>query len=168
MVANGRRRSPVSPSHFASSAATATAVTVPSLSLAPTYGQMGVPAYVKAALCSAHPRSAICQCQGASAVSMATPPASRGASVSECKRVRASGAGNPQFRATSTPADRTQPPGLLPPLLPLLLSTTFSAAAVAILRRHPLDHPLPPTTRDRLGPRYLSQARMRSYNFRNS
>ena len=38
---------------------------------------MGVPAYVKAALCSAHPRSAICQCQGASAVSMETPPASR-------------------------------------------------------------------------------------------
>lgn len=129
---------------------------------------MGVPAYVKAALCSAHPRPAICQCQGASAVSMATPPASRGASASECKRVRASGAGNPQFRATSTPAGGTQPPGLLPPLLPLLLSTTFSAAAVATLRRHPLGYPLPPTTRDRLGPRYLSQARMRSYDFRNS
>jgi len=79
-----------------------------SLSLAPTYGQMGVPAYVKAALCSAHPRPAICQCQGASAVSMATPPANRGC---KCERVRASGAGNPRFRATSTPAGETQPPG---------------------------------------------------------
>lgn len=110
-----RRRSPavVSSSRFipsaAVAAAAATAVAVLSLSLAPTYGQMGVPAYVKAALCSAHPRPAICQCQGASAVSIATPPASRGC---ECERVRASGAGNPRFRATSIPAGGTQPPGL--------------------------------------------------------
>lgn len=87
----------------------------------PLRGQMGVPAYVKAALCSAHPRSAICQCQGASAVSMETPPASRQRRkrASEHERVNEpSGAvGDPRFCATTTPpAERN--PGLPPPPSP--------------------------------------------------
>lgn len=79
----------------------------------PPRGQMGVPAYVKAALCSAHPRSAICQCQGASAVSMETPPASRQRRkrASEHERVNEpSGAvGDPRFCATTTPPAERNP-----------------------------------------------------------
>lgn len=81
----------------------------------PPRGQMGVPAYVKAALCSAHPRSAICQCQGASAVSMETPPASRQRRkrASEHERVNEpSGAvGDPPVLRHYHPAGTTQPPG---------------------------------------------------------
>lgn len=81
----------------------------------PPRGQMGVPAYVKAALCSAHPRSAICQCQGASAVSMETPPASRQRRkrASEHERVNEpSGAvGDPPVLRDYHPAGTTQPPG---------------------------------------------------------
>ena len=79
----------------------------------PPRGQMGVPAYVKAALCSAHPRSAICQCQGASAVSMETPPASR-------QRARASeraerSRGRPSGFARLPPRRHNATPGLPPP-----------------------------------------------------
>lgn len=81
---------------------------------------MGVPAYVKAALCSAHPRSAICQCQGASAVSMETPPASRQRRkrASEHERVNEpSGAvGDPPVLRDYHPRRHNATPGLPPPL----------------------------------------------------
>lgn len=83
----------------------------------------------------------------------------------ECERVQASTSerrGQPSVSCDFHPRRRNATPGLLPPLLPLLLATTLSAAAVAILRRHPLGHPPPPTTRDRLSSRYLSQARARA------
>lgn len=97
----------------------------------PPRGQMGVPAYVKAALCSAHPRSAICQCQGASAVSMETPPASRQRRkrASEHERVNEpSGAvGDPPVLRDYHPAGTTQPPGF----------HHHSAARLPPFRRHP-------------------------------
>lgn len=81
----------------------------------PPRGQMGVPAYVKAALCSAHPRSAICQCQGASAVSMETPPASRQrrkrASEHEGVNEPSGAVGDPPVLRDYHPAGTTQPPG---------------------------------------------------------
>jgi len=118
---------------------------------------MGVPAYVKAALCSVHPRPAICQCQGASAVSMATPLANWG-----CERERVQASTSERRGQTSVSRDfhprrRNATPGLFPPLLPLLLATTLFAVAIATLRHHSLDLPPLPTTRNRLSSRYLSK-----------